>query len=318
MKICSRCQKTYGDDRLNFCLDDGAALTQSNATDNSLPATVLLNPPRPTNPNPPFGNQSGGQQNNWNQNPSQNPNQFSIQPAKRSRGWLWALGILGGLILLCGGGLVGFVFWAASLENSNRTSNANYDHNISQKSPVPKDKTIAQQIDLSNWVQNDNESGTTEFTNGEFLMSSKKKGYYYVLASPALYKTENATTIVTVKNVNENSTRLGFGLVIHSSPIPLTRDYAFLIDSENKKYRVVRHSPGSEIPIVGWTRSSAIKDGTQENVLEVRDENKKMSFYINGEFIKTFDNTDGFEGGVTGIYSGDGAQIAFSDLEIRK
>jgi hypothetical protein len=307
MKICPRCQKTYSDDGLNFCLDDGATLTQS--VDESIPATVLLNQPRPTNPNPSFGNQSG-----WNPN----QNQSSMQPPKKSKGWLWALGILGSLILLCGGSLVGFVFWAASLENSNRASNANYAYNISQKSPTPIDRTSAQEIDLSKWVQGDTESGLTEFKNGELLMGSKKKGYYYVLASPGDYKTENATTKVTVKNVNEDSTRLGFGLIIHSNPVPLMRDYAFLIDSESKKYRVVRHVPGDEILVIGWTRSSAIKDGTQPNVLEVRDENKKMNFYINGEFIKSFDNTDVQEGGVAGIYSGDGVQIAFSDFEIKK
>ncbi|MDQ3062469.1 MAG: hypothetical protein M3R14_06335, partial [Acidobacteriota bacterium] len=73
-----------------------------------------------------------------------------------------------------------------------------------------------------------------------------------------------------------------------------------------------------EIPIEGWTRSSAIKDGAEKNVLEVRDENKKMNFYINGEFIKTVNNTNGYSGGVTGLYSGDAVQIAFSDFEIVK
>ena len=313
MKICPRCQKTYSDDGLNFCLDDGVSLTQSNAADDSIPATVMLNQPRSTSPNSSFGDQSG-----WNPN----QNKFSIQPPpKKSKGWLWALGILGGLVLLCGGGLIGFVFWAASLENTNRMSNANSAYNTSQKNPpapTDDDRTTAQEIDLSRWVQGDTEAGVTEFKNGELLMGSKKKGYYYVLASPQEYKTENATTKVTVKNVNEDSTRLGFGLIIHSNPIPLMRDYAFLIDSESKKYRVVRHVPGDEIVVVGWTRSSAIKDGTQPNVLEVRDENKKMNFYINGEFTKSFDNTDGHEGGVAGIYSGDGVQIAFSDLEIKK
>ena len=41
-------------------------------------------------------------------------------------------------------------------------------------------------------------------------------------------------------------------------------------------------------------------------------------FYINGEFIRAVNNTDGYGGGVTGLYSGDAVQIAFSDLEISK
>ncbi|HLM62065.1 MAG TPA: hypothetical protein VK308_14760, partial [Pyrinomonadaceae bacterium] len=178
--------------------------------------------------------------------------------------------------------------------------------------------STAQVVDLSKWVNGDTDIGVTEFTNGELIMGSKQKGYYYVLASQANYKTENAVTKVTVRNINEESSALGFGLVVHSNPVPLTQDYAFLIDSESKKYRIVRHIPGDEIVVVNWTRSSAIKDGTQKNVLEIRDENKKMNFYINGEFVKSVENKDGYSGGVTGLYSGDAVQIAFTDFEIRK
>lgn len=314
MKICSRCQKTYTDESLNFCLDDGAVLTQvGGANDNSMPATVLMSQPLPTNPNQQFGSQSGTPA-NWT-----NPNQFSIQPPpKKSKSWLWAVGILGGLILLCGGGFAGFVFWAASLENTNKNINSNYETNRNAKSPTPTVKTTTQDIDLSKWVQDSSDFGVTEFRNGSLYMSSKKKGYYYVLAAGTSYKTEEATTKVTVKNVNEADTVLGFGLIVHSNPVPLMQDYAFVIDSENKKYRVVRHVPQNEIKVVDWTYSSAIKDGTQENVLEVRDQNKKMNFYINGELVKTVNNTDGYSGGVTGLYSGDAAQIAFSDFSIGK
>jgi len=313
MKICPRCQKTYSDDGLNFCLDDGAVLTQSAVGDNSLPATVLVNQAPATNPNQPFGNPTGAPS-GWS-----NPNQFSMQPPpKKSKAWLWVVGIIGGLTLLCGGGFVGFVYWAANLEKANKNYNTNYGINYNAKSPIPNDKTTTQEIDLSKWVNGDTNLGTTEFKGGEFLMSSKNKNFYYVLASQTNYKTENATTKVTVRNVNEEVSSLGFGLIIHSNPVPLIQDYAFLIDSENKKYRVVRHVPQNEITIVGWTRSSAIKDGTQKNVLEVRDESKKMNFYINGELVKTVNNTDGFIGGVAGLYSGDAVQIAFSDLEIIK
>jgi hypothetical protein len=279
----------------------------------AIPATVLISQPRLTNPNQPFGN-SSTPPNNWN-----NPNQFSMQPPpKKSKSWLWALGIIGGLMLLCGGGFVGFVFWAASLENTNKNFNSNYAYNTNVKGTATPTKTNTQEVDLSKWVHGDTDIGVTEFKNGDFLMSSKKKGYYYVLAAPAEYKTENATTKVTVRNVNEADSALGFGLIVHSNPIPLTQDYAFLIDSEDKKYRVVRHAPQDEIKVLDWTYSSAIKDGTQENVLEIRDQNKKMNFYINGELVKTVNNTDGYSGGVAGIYSGDAVQIAFTDLEISK
>lgn len=325
MKICPRCRKTYNDENLNFCLDDGAVLAQSNAADNSIPATVMMNQTPPTVP-PQFGNQVGAQ-GNWN-----TPQQFpqSSTPPKKSKAWLWVLGILGGVILLCGGSFVGLVFWGSSLDNnsnSNRTvantSNYNSSSDSKNKSVANTTSTLSsndsvQEIDLSRWVKGDTDLGNTEYTNNELLMSSEKKNYYYVIPSPQNYKTEEATTKVTVRNVDEKSSNLGFGLMIHSNPIPLTQDYAFLIDSENKKYRVVRHTPGDEIVVVGWTRAGAIKDGTQENILEVRDSNKTMNFYVNGEFIRTVGNTDGFSGGVTGLYSGDGIEVAFSDLKISK
>ena len=316
MKICPRCQKTYSDEGLNFCLDDGTTLIQQTTANDSMPATVMMNQPRPTTSNQSFGNQSGSQS-GWNTPP---PNQFSMQPppAPKSKSWLWVVGILGGLVLLCGGGGLAFIFWAASLEDTNTNRAINYSSNTTRTNSTPNDRTSTQTIDLSKWAKGDTDLGITEYRNGEFVMGSKKKGYYYVLASQLSYKTENATTRVTVKNLYEDDTSLGFGLIIHSSPVPLVKDYAFVIDSENKKYRVVRHVPGDEIVVVGWTRSSAIKDGTQENVLEVRDQNKKMNFYINDELVKTVDNTDGYSGGVTGLYSGDAVQIAFTNFEINK
>ncbi len=322
MKYCSRCGKKYSDDNLNFCLDDGAILTKVDDADDSMPATVMMNQPRPSVPNqsvgtqPNFGGQQFGNQsgapNNWG-----NQNQFTMPPPKKSKTWLWAVGILGVLALICGGGLIGFIFIAANIDTSNKNYGSNYGTNRALTNSSSTDAS-AQKIDLSKWVQTENQLGTTEFKNDSLYMSSKKKGFYYVLVAGAIYKTEDATTKVTVKNVNESNTALGFGLIIHSNPDPLLQDYAFLIDSENKKFRVVRHIPQNETKVVNWTSAAAIKSGTDENLLEVRDRNKKMNFYINGELVKTVDNTDGYSGGVAGLYAGDAAQIAFSNLEISK
>lgn len=325
MKICPRCQKTYSDENLNFCLDDGAVLTQANNTGDAVPPTIMTNQAR--SGGQPFGSQSGAP-NNWNA-----PNQFGMQSPQqppKSKAWLWVVGILGGLMLLCGGGFVGLVFLGSRLDNKNSNrggiaNSSNYNSiaanaNKPTNNP-PFNSTVAgsvQKVDLSAWAKGDTDLGVTEYTGGEFLMSSKKKNFYFVLTTQGNYKTENATTKVTVRNVNEDSTTLGFGLVVNSNPIPLTQDYAFLIDSENKKYRVVRHTPGSEVVVVGWTRAAAINDGTEKNVLEVRDSNKTMNFYINGEFIRTVGNTDGYLGGVTGLYASDAVQVAFSGLEISR
>ena len=152
----------------------------------------------------------------------------------------------------------------------------------------------------------------------ELLMGSKQKGFYYVLVAPDEYGTDDADTRVTLRNVDNASGSLGYGLIFHSSPTPLQQDYAFLIDTKRKKYRVVNHAPQKESSVVNWTTSSAIKDGSAENTLEVRDMDDKIDLYINGTMVTSIKNTFGFAGGVPGLYSGDGVKIAFKDFEVRK
>jgi len=173
-------------------------------------------------------------------------------------------------------------------------------------------------VDLEPWVKEFSAYGNTEFTNGEFIMSSKKKGFYYVLVAPEEYKTEKADTRVTLRNVDNAAGSLGYGLIFHSNPTPLQQGYAFLIDTKKKKYRVVHHEPQSEKSVVSWTSSPAIKEGAEENVLEARDLDDKIELYINGTMVTSIKNVYGYSGGVPGLYAGDGVKVAFKNLEIRK
>lgn len=317
MKICPKCQKTYSDESLNFCLNDGAALAPAVRTENALPETVFMNQPRSTRPNdnPARPTNFQNNPNNWN-----NPNQ-SAMPVKKSKTWLWVVGILGALVLLCGGGLVGFIALVANVDNKNlntvyntntKTTNSSSD----VRTDAPTKNSSAKTIDLEFFDNKFPEYGSLEFQNNELVMSSKRKQTYFVIVPTINYKTENAVTKITVRNVNQEATNLGFGLVFHSAPTPLKQDYAFLIDSEDKKYRVVKHNDQKEIDELKWTKSSAIKEGTQENVLEVRDENGGMKFFINGEAVNSMKNTDGYKSGVSGLYAADAIPVAFSHLEI--
>lgn len=311
MKICPKCQKTYADENLNFCLNDGTLLTRTSQPEDALPATVFMSPP-PPDPNNNFSIQSTVQ-NDWNKR-----DQFSMQqPPKKSKTWIWILGILGGLFLLCGGGLVGFIALVANInENKSNTIISEKREISASPSVAPEEKDNFEKIDLSVFDQKFPEYGSLEYKADELIMSSKRKGTYFVLVPTRNYKTEDAATRITVRNVDEENTRLGFGLVLHSANEPLKQDYAFLIDSENKKYRVVRHKSQKEIDEIQWTKSLAINDGMQKNVLEVRDEGGNMNFFINGESVTTLKNTEGYKGGVTGFYAGDAIPVAFSRLEV--
>lgn len=313
MKICPTCRKTYSDDGLNFCLEDGSILT---LTGDQLPETVMINQPRFTDPNPGFAKGTGVQPTFGTQP------QYSMQPKKSSKTWLWVLGILGILVLFCGGGGVALLVYVASLDTVNVAPGTTPTPTPTPARPSPSqppfERTDVKVVKLSDWVRKDSEFGNTEFKDGEFFMGSKQKGYYYVVAAPADFKTEGASTTVVVRNVDDANSSLGYGIVFHSDPRPLEKGYAFIIDSKRKKYRVARHSPGKETDVVSWTSSDAIKGGSEENTLEVRDTPARVELYINGEMVTSIKNTHGFKGGVVGLYSGDAVNIGFKKLEIAK
>lgn len=126
MKVCPNCNQTYTDQSLNFCLNDGATLTEMK-TDEP-PPTILMNSARTTSPNyaepsqqtnfgnqPNFGNEpsfGNAPVANW-QNQSMSPNQPQyMAPPLAVRGQNQTLptislilGILGLVLLCCWGGI---------------------------------------------------------------------------------------------------------------------------------------------------------------------------------------------------------------------
>ena len=97
MKICPQCRKTYEDNNLNFCLDDGTSLVVS---DQSAP-TVMLPSAGET------ATQQAAAPTQWQQTPMQQ----AQPPRSSSKTWVWVLLILGLVVLLCGGGLIGGFFY---------------------------------------------------------------------------------------------------------------------------------------------------------------------------------------------------------------
>ena len=320
MKICPTCRRTYEDDGLNFCLEDGSLLNLS-SFDAAAP-TIVMNPPQVKGPAAGSGHAA------WEPH---RPDSFPIQPKKKSsRAWLWVLAIFGFMILVCGGGFAGVFFYISSVANntsrvsvnsSKGPSNPARSNTFSNKGPEPSPtENVAeiQEVDLSKQVRESSEYGTTEFREGELLMAAKQKGYYYVLVTPDDYKTEGARTRVTVRNPELSDSDLGYGLIFHSDTTPLESDYALLIDSKRRRFRVVRHEPGDEVTVKPWTSSKLINEGGAENMLEARDKGQTIDLFINGQLATTVSNKQGPSTGVPGLYSGDGAKIAFRKLEIIK
>jgi cytoskeletal protein RodZ len=119
MKRCPACNRTYTDETLRFCLEDGtplAAPEQTTAPTLMMPAepppTVAFDPVRATAP-------------------SQGPPSWTLeaQPKPKRKVWPW---IVGGLVVLLvlGGGIVGVILGLASLAANTNSSNANNTNRV--------------------------------------------------------------------------------------------------------------------------------------------------------------------------------------------
>lgn len=326
MKICPKCQKTYPDDNLNFCLEDGTVLQQMASA--APPPTVAMNVPITQQPVPPQTfQQADSPQGGWQQ-----PQQaYSMQPPKKSsKAWIWVLLILGIIVVACGGGVAG-LFYIGYQEQQNQIANAN-GSNSTWTSPTPRKnsttttptspsgRTSVDSLNLSLWVRPASVYGSTKYEGGELIVSSIGANSYYVITGAEDLKSTNADVSITVRNVNSKAARIGYGLIFHSNPDkPLEQDYALLIDSMKQRYRIAHHVPGDEKDVVNWTKNTAINSGSAENKLEIRDhpDTGKVDIYINGQLVDSIKNEFGYPGGVVGIYAGDAIPVAFKNFEIR-
>jgi hypothetical protein len=123
MKHCPQCKETYADESLNYCLNDGTPLAAGPGTEQKTEVLSANSPDRPTVPIIP-------QQTYQPHNAAYAP----LQPqGKSSRAWVWVLGILGVVVLLCGGGFAGLVY----LGSQTRTANVASFPTPAKTSPTP-------------------------------------------------------------------------------------------------------------------------------------------------------------------------------------
>jgi hypothetical protein len=133
------------------------------------------------------------------------------------------------------------------------------------------------------------------------------------------YSTENATVRVTARSVDGSVPSAGFGLMVHcvQSRAGQLEDYALLIfPSDEPEYEVIMHKKGVQSTLVDRTKSSAIRSGSTPNQLEIRIKGAELSFYVNGQFLKTVTDRENFRNGRAGLYTSDATEVAFDDLQI--
>ena len=346
MKRCPTCNRTYADLSLNFCLDDGTPLTSDAAPTTDLNATLAYPPvrdtaepppteiyrpptttpaPRPTAPPPVAPPPPPPQQ--WTPPPQ--------APRKRSNAIWW---VLGGLlaVFVIGVGLAA-VFVVLSLSsNSNRKANVNRETNrntnvnantnanvananVNTNANVAPAAFLVDDFSEQKWATANSQFGKTWYANGEYHMSAKERMFVVMYAPTNEYSTENATVRVTARSVDGSVPSAGFGLMVHcvQSRTGQLEDYALLIyPSAEPEYEVIMHKQGVQSTLIEKTKASAIRSGTTPNQLEVRIKGAELSFYVNGQFLKTIPDRENFRNGKAGLYTSDVTEVAFDDLQI--
>lgn len=345
MKRCPTCNRTYTDEALSFCLDDGGPLlTVSDAPESFDPnATMRYTEPRNTSsptevyrPGPPTGQSNQIVNPSWTAIPGA---AAAPPPAKKS----WLPWIIGGSVLLIvlGIGVVVLLAVLVSLNsnsnNSNnsanrankngdsRLSNANNSNSTNANNSNSGSSSSASMTDNfsdAKWLTGDYPNGSFFYQNGEYHMRATANGSVVVYApDAAAYATQNATVKVTVRSVDGTSPTYGYGLAVlgEMSKKNELEDYSFLIFTGGEpQYKVVLHRGGKETPIVKWTKTATIRTGTSPNQLEVRINGDQLSFYINGQYATSIKDTADYQHGAAGFYTSDTHEVAFDDLEITK
>ena len=340
MKRCPNCNRTYTDEALNFCLEDGTPLVGSAAERNE---TLRYGAPRDSNPPPtevyrpvpssnqappPMANRAPHFQPQWSPMPI-------AQPRKSNAVW-WVLGGLAVVVVL-GIGVVVILLAIASINsqsnsnriantntvnrntNSNRLGNTNSRGNTNSASTLPS--SFTDDFSEQKWTVTSSDFGTLWYLNDEYHMRSKEKTYVVMYGPSNDYNTENATVRVTARSVDGTSPASGYGLIVHGerSKDEKLEDYSFLIFSgPDPQYKVLMHKAGMETKLTDWTSSSVIRKGTSPNQLEVRIKGTQMSFYINGQYVTSVTDTANYKRGRAGLYTSDEHEVAFDDLEITR
>ncbi|HEX8847218.1 MAG TPA: hypothetical protein VF791_21420 [Pyrinomonadaceae bacterium] len=352
MKQCPACNRTYTDDELLFCLEDGTQLQGTAATAETLITsdegsdpnrTIAFTTARDTNPPPtnvyepappaviPLSQTPPPPAPSWRQTapPPQHVPTPSIQPAHRSnggRGW-----IIGGIVavLALGAGIV--VLLAVIGRDNSSSANSNTTPQASGQTPPttsngsrtvlpPVTSSLRDDFSRENWPTGAGAYGSF-YQDGEYHMKGQPNLYVYMFArNRASYSSKDADVKVTARSVDGKASAHGYGLVIHGKVTGQNNleGYGFLIYTGTpSKFGIVRFVEGMPRDEVEWTQSSVIRGGTNPNQIQVLTLGPQLSFYINGQFVKSITDTAGYTEGFVGLYSTEANEVAFDDLEIK-
>jgi hypothetical protein len=166
-------------------------------------------------------------------------------------------------------------------------------------------------------------SGWGWLTEGDFL-AAYKSGSYILTVVPADYWDYYSNSRLNLSDfiVEVEATKKGgpddnvFGLAVRrTGPGDY---YAFLISSDGY-YDMEEHNDDTWVTSENWTKSEAIKTGSQTNLIRVVAQGDKFSFYANGEKLGDFVD-DTLSSGSIGLFAGSQTEgnvtIAFDNFKV--
>ena len=176
MKTCPKCNQTYNDESLNYCLNDGTVLISGGGA-----KTAEMNQSSfPTSDNP------TARYTNYTPAPSnatvvrEDSTMIRENKPRKSNPILWVLLILGGLVLVCGGGFAGiYAFYISQNYGTNLSSN----DLLANKNTSTNDGKTVPSLTKSPKPADTNSSGITIEKYSRLEMKSSYKQAVEILGS---------------------------------------------------------------------------------------------------------------------------------------
>lgn len=136
MKRCPTCKKTFTDQNLSFCIDDGTPLVTVDTPADDTPDETTLVMPSPGN------GESGAAEPSGQSVPAYQPPRSYVPPDYRAESkrktWPWVLGLLVFvLVLVAGLGIAGAILVPRMLRASSNTNTTNANANVRRSNSNP-------------------------------------------------------------------------------------------------------------------------------------------------------------------------------------
>lgn len=185
MKRCPTCSRTFTDENLSFCIEDGTPLVKADAPAYDSEATIVSSSPSQGegSSGPAASQGNAGAPADWKGPAYQPPGQFAPAPGARKRkAWPWVVGILALLLLAVAGlGIAAVILVpnmmraAQNKKNSNVPANTRPGGNGNSNSNLNANSNSSVNNENDNTNENSNSGNSTPPpTNQELVLSDLK------------------------------------------------------------------------------------------------------------------------------------------------